>query len=124
MMQTNALYYGVCLDWMKRWDDGIVDLAYADPPFNSNASYNVLFSDRGNGSAQYRAFHDTWTWDEAAVEHLTAYQNAPGHLAHDAIVGLYRILGVCGMLAYLTYTNRMTGMPGLLWPKSKGVDSA
>jgi len=38
-MQTNALYYGVCLDWMKRWDDGIVDLAYADPPFNSNASY-------------------------------------------------------------------------------------
>ena len=102
-MQTNALYYGDCLDWMKRWDDEIIDLVYADPPFNSNANYNILFSDRNNGSAQYRAFQDTWIWDEAAVERLTAYQNAPGRLAHDAIVGLHRILGACGMLAYLTY---------------------
>jgi hypothetical protein len=35
-----------------------------DPPFNSNATYNVLFEDKsGNKSeAQIQAFDDTWHW--------------------------------------------------------------
>ena len=40
----NHLYYGdnlkVLRDSIK---DSSVDLIYLDPPFNSNASYNVLF---------------------------------------------------------------------------------
>jgi len=41
---------------------------YLDPPFNSNRSYNVIFSrDPGEGydsdaSAQIQAFTDTWHW--------------------------------------------------------------
>ena len=38
----DTLCYGDCLDWMQRWDDATVDLIYLDPPFNSNASYNLL----------------------------------------------------------------------------------
>ena len=41
---TNALYYGDNLDMLRRGSiRRIVDLIYLDPPFNSNASYNVLF---------------------------------------------------------------------------------
>ena len=38
-----------------------VDLIYLDPPFNSNASYNVLFKapDGGQSAAQIEAFDDT-----------------------------------------------------------------
>ena len=39
---------------------------YLDPPFNSNASYNVLFREKtGEESpAQIRAFTDTWEWTQ------------------------------------------------------------
>ena len=43
----NALYYGDNLDILRRHiADESVDLVYLDPPFNSNASYNVLFNER------------------------------------------------------------------------------
>ena len=102
-MQTDALYYGDCLDWMQRWDDQSVDLIYLDPPFNSKANYHQLFHDEGGGNAQFRAFTDMWFWDEAAADRLAFYENATGRKAHDAIIGLSRILGPCGMLSYLTY---------------------
>ena len=39
----NRLYYGDNLDVLRRHiEDASVDLVYLDPPFNSNASYNVL----------------------------------------------------------------------------------
>jgi len=88
---------------MEKWDDQSVDLIYLDPPFNSKANYNQLFHTDGAGDAQFRAFTDTWTWDHAAAERLRMYINAPGLRAHDAICGLDRVLGSCGMLAYLTY---------------------
>ena len=40
----NVLYYGDNLDVLRRHvADESVDLVYLDPPFNSNATYNVLF---------------------------------------------------------------------------------
>ncbi|MDE0232661.1 MAG: DNA methyltransferase [bacterium] len=99
----NALYYGDCLDWMRQWPNGIVDLIYLDPPFNSNQDFNMLFSPEGGGDAQYRAFADTWVWDTAAAERLETYLGAVMKPAHNGIAGLYRLLGASGMLAYLTY---------------------
>jgi len=61
----NALYYGDNLDILRRYiKDESVDLVYLDPPFNSNATYNVLFKERDGSEAasQIRAFDDTWTW--------------------------------------------------------------
>jgi site-specific DNA-methyltransferase (adenine-specific) len=41
---ANTLYYGDCLDILREYIEGeSVDLVYLDPPFNSNATYNVLF---------------------------------------------------------------------------------
>ena len=100
---SNSLYYGDCLEWMRHWDAETVDLIYLDPPFNSNADYNTLYAADGGGDAQFRAFTDTWTWDDAAADRLSAYLGAVGRPAHPAIIGLYKMLGECGMLAYLTY---------------------
>lgn len=114
-MQPNALYYGDCLDWMEHWDSKSVDLIYLDPPFNSKATYNQLYHKDGGGDAQFRAFNDTWVWDEAAADRLASYQGAIGKKAHKAICGLHQILGKCGMLAYLTYmAERLEQMHRLL----------
>ena len=45
--------------------DESVDLVYLDPPFNSNATYNVLFreNDSSESAAQIQAFDDTWHWN-------------------------------------------------------------
>ena len=41
----NLLYYGDNLGILRdEIDDESVDLVYLDPPFNSNATYNVLLS--------------------------------------------------------------------------------
>ena len=67
----NHLYYGDNLGVLRKHiADESVDLIYLDPPFNSNASYNVLFrTPEGAGSgAQIEAFGDTWEWGEAASD--------------------------------------------------------
>ena len=63
------LYYGDNLDVLRESiRDESVDLIYLDPPFNSNATYNILFrAPSGQASqAQIEAFEDTWHWNDAA----------------------------------------------------------
>ena len=65
----NKLYYGDNLPVLRESiASESVDLIYLDPPFNSNASYNVLFkAPAGEQSqAQIEAFEDTWHWNESA----------------------------------------------------------
>ena len=58
--RKNQLYYGDNLDVLRlHVADESVDLVYLDPPFNSNANYNVLFAERdgyaGGGAVFSRA---------------------------------------------------------------------
>jgi len=100
----NRLYYGDNLDILRRHvADESVDLVYLDPPFNSNATYNVLFAEQ-NGSraaAQIKAFGDTWQWDQAAAE---AYQDVveAGGAVSRAMQAFRQFLGDSNMLAYLS----------------------
>ena len=116
-MQHQTLYFGDCLDWMREWPDESADLIYLDPPFNSNANYNILYG-RGNGApAQLRAFTDTWRWDTAAGVRLTQMLNAVGNPAYKAVKGFWELLGESGMSAYLTYmVERLVEMRRLLKP--------
>ena len=76
----------------------------------------MLYSNHKAG-AQYRAFSDTWIWDDAANKRLERYQKAVGLPSHDVICGLYQIFGNSGMLAYLTYmAERLEQMHRLLKP--------
>lgn len=64
-MSQNILYYGDNLDILRQYiKDESIDLIYLDPPFNSKATYNVLFKEpTGEPSkAQITAFEDTWHW--------------------------------------------------------------
>ena len=68
---TNKLFYGDNLAVLREHiANESVDLVYLDPPFNSNATYNVLFkAPDGHGSqAQIEAFDDTWHWSETAED--------------------------------------------------------
>lgn len=100
---TNTLYYGDCLDWLQQWPDECIDLIYLDPPFNSNADYNIIFGTANGTPAQVRGFNDTWKWDTAAAERTHRLRSAVAHPMHDATESLHRLLGPSGMLSYLTY---------------------
>lgn len=67
---SNALYFGDNLHVLGKLLPESVDLIYLDPPFNSNATYNILF--RGptgdRSQAQIEAFDDTWHWGPASAE--------------------------------------------------------
>ena len=99
-----ALYYGDNLDVLRRhFPDASVDLVYLDPPFNSDATYNVLFreQDGSRSASQIKAFGDTWRWDTAAA---SAYQDVveSGGQVADTMRGLRTLLGDSDMLAYLS----------------------
>ncbi len=117
----NTLYYGDNLDVLRRHvADESVDLIYLDPPFNSNATYNVLFAER-NGSqaaAQIKAFEDTWRWDSSAAR---AYQEVVegGGKVSQAMQAFRTFLGENDMLAYLAMmAPRLTELSRVL--KSTG----
>ena len=117
-MELDTLYYGDCLDWMARWPDNSVDLVYLDPPFNSNANYNVLFaSDDPRGHAQIRAFNDTWRWDADAVARYRRIADGAARPSRNAVAALHGALGDSGMMAYIAYmAERLEQMLRLLKP--------
>jgi len=101
----NKLYFGDNLDIMREHiPDESIDLIYLDPPFNSKATYNVLFKEKNgtDSSAQITAFEDTWHWDmssESAFHELV--QKGPKKLS-DLMQALRSFLGQNDMMAYLT----------------------
>ncbi len=100
---TNTLYYGDNLDVLRRHiKDETIDLIYLDPPFNSNATYNILFAEQ-NGSqaaAQIKAFEDTWRWDQSAAKVYQETVESGGKVA-QALLAFRTFLGDSNMLAYL-----------------------
>ena len=104
-MTDNVLYYGDNLDILRRYvDDESVDLVYLDPPFNSNATYNVLFAEQ-NGSraaAQIKAFEDTWRWDRLAARTYEEVVESPHHQVSKALQAFRAFLVESDMMAYLT----------------------
>jgi len=102
-MAGNTLYYGDNLDVLRHHvRDESVDLVYLDPPFNSNASYNVLFAaqDGTRSAAQIKAFEDTWRWDQAAAYDYRQTVEQGGRVS-QAMQAFHTLLGPSNMLAYL-----------------------
>jgi hypothetical protein len=68
---VDKLYFGDNLKVLREHVAGeSVDLIHLDPPFNSNATYNVLFKfpDGSQSHAQIEAFDDTWHWTDVAED--------------------------------------------------------
>ncbi|ROU02487.1 site-specific DNA-methyltransferase [Histidinibacterium lentulum] len=100
----NHLYYGDNLTVLRESiADESVDLIYLDPPFNSNASYNVLFrGPKGNEStAQIEAFDDTWHWSDSAEEAFQEVRRSNNAAAATMLTAMRQFLGENDMMAYL-----------------------
>ena len=101
----NQLYFGNNLEVLRRHIPvASVDLIYLDPPFNSNATYNMLFKEPSGdqSAAQIAAFDDTWKWGPQAEEAFDeAVMAGPPPLA-ELLKALRQVLGASNMLAYLS----------------------
>jgi len=100
----NTLYYGNNLPILRDYlADETVDLVYLDPPFNSNANYNVLFAEKDGSQAasQIKAFDDTWHWTLESERQWQETVEAGGKVS-QALQAFRQLLGANDMLAYLT----------------------
>lgn len=102
---ANKLFYGDNLAVLRESiQDESVDLIYLDPPFNSNASYNVLFkAPSGEQSqAQIEAFDDTWHWNETAERAFDEVLIGTHSDAAMMLKAMRSALGENDMMAYLS----------------------
>lgn len=102
---SNHLYYGDNLQVLRdQIKDETVDLVYLDPPFNSQANYNVLFkSPAGTQSqAQIEAFEDTWHWNENAEQAFDEVMRSGNGDVAELLRAFRSFLKENDMMAYLT----------------------
>ncbi len=101
---VNTLFYGDNLDILREYiADESVDLVYLDPPFNSNATYNVLFrAPTGEQSqAQIEAFEDTWHWNASAEDAFDQVIKSGNTDAAEMLRAMRSFLKENDMMAYL-----------------------
>ena len=100
----NTLFYGDNLTILREHiADESVDLIYLDPPFNSNASYNVLFKAPGGeqSQSQIEAFDDTWEWGEVAERAFDEVMTSGNTDAAEMLRAMRGFLKENAMMAYL-----------------------
>lgn len=120
----NLLCFGNNLEFLSDstlFPDECIDLIYLDPPFNSQANYNVLFKEASGtpAAAQIKAFEDTWKWDMAANESLTRIHNDPAVPAPliELMKTFMNFLKASPMMAYLVQMSiRLVHMHRILKP--------
>ena len=101
----NRLYYGDNLTMLRGCiEDESVDLIYLDPPFNSQATYSVLFrSTVGEKSrAQIEAFEDTWHWGDEAELAFDGVMTSGNSNAAEMLRSMRGFLKENDMMAYLS----------------------
>ena len=103
---TNKLYYGDNLEVLrdeKDFPDGSVDLIYLDPPFNSNAGYNVLWHQSGGSGADasIEAFDDTWKWGDSAKDALMDIARGTNRPLQVMMEAMHSAIGENPLMAYL-----------------------
>ncbi len=101
----NALYYGDNLHVLREnISDESVDLIYLDPPFNSQANYNVLFrgSSGEESKAQIEAFEDTWHWTDEAERAFDEVMQGGNTNVAEMVRAMRSFLKENDMMAYLT----------------------
>jgi site-specific DNA-methyltransferase (adenine-specific) len=116
----NKLYFGDNLPLLRdEIPSESVDLIYLDPPFNSKASYNILFKERSGeqSAAQIVAFEDTWHWGkEAELAFHEIVTKGPKKTA-DLMQAFRSFLGQNDMMAYITMmAPRIVEMHNVLKP--------
>lgn len=101
----NRLFYGDNLNVLR---DSVtsetIDLIYLDPPFNSNATYNILFKPVSGemNQAQIEAFGDSWHWTDSAEEAYWDTLHSSFTATARMLESMRGFLGENDMMAYLS----------------------
>ena len=123
----NKLWYGDNLTIMQGMKKHSVDLIYLDPPFKSDANYNLLYKTMTGKPVpeQVEAFCDTWEMDaekEAIARSMPVLMREHG--VDDYYVDFWRLwmqalrTSQPHLLAYLIFmVQRMLHMKSILRPK-------
>lgn len=101
---VGRLYYGDNLTILREQiADESVDLVYLDPPFNSQATYNVLFRAPSGeqAQAQIEAFEDTWHWNDTAERAYDEVLRSGNTDAAEMLRAMRSFLKQNDMMAYL-----------------------
>src|ERR1035437_1000020 len=101
----NRLYYGDNLTVLRGCiDNESVDLVYLDPPFNSQATYKVLFrvASGERSRAQIEAFDDTWHWGDEAELAFDGVMTGRNSDAAEMLRAMRAFLKENDMMAYLS----------------------
>ena len=102
----NRLYYGDNLEVLRKYiPDESIDLIYLDPPFNSQANYNILYKEQNGtqSASQIKAFSDFWHWDQEAqstYEYMIGDPVVPANLK-KLLQSIRNFLGSNDLTAYL-----------------------
>ena len=103
-MKWNRLYQGDCLEGLAKCDEGSVDLAFADPPFNIGYEYDTYDDKKESqryldwtrewGSALTRVLKPNGTFwlaigDEYAAELKLIFQNELGFTCRSWVIWYY-----------------------------------
>ncbi|KXU30972.1 modification methylase EcaI [Sphingobium sp. 22B] len=113
----NRLYFGDNLDVLRKHiPDETIQLIYLDPPFNSKATYNILYKSPVGADAQRKAFEDTWRWEDGAEEAMDQVRIRDIKV-FKMLRSLRDFLGESDLMAYLAMmTVRLIEMRRVLKP--------
>jgi site-specific DNA-methyltransferase (adenine-specific) len=119
----NKLLYGDNLEIMQGMDSESIDLIYLDPPFNSNRTYNMVYSTlTGKPINEVKeAFNDTWGGVVEDYDELMLYLTTKNAKSPDVASKMIRALKDVNrpLYSYLAYmTKRLCKMKRIL--KSTG----
>jgi DNA modification methylase len=104
LVDTRIIYCGDCLEQLRQLPDACVDLAYIDPPFNSNRNYEVFWGE----TKEKRSFEDRHESTQAYINYMrprcveiarvlkptgSFYYHCDWHASHYVKVMLDQIFG-------------------------------
>lgn len=101
----NTLYYGDNLEVLRKYvADESIDLIYLDPPFNSKATYNILFKEPTGdlSEAQITAFEDSWHWTKQTAETFQEIIDTASPEIVNMMTAFKSFVGLNDIMAYLT----------------------
>ena len=104
LVDTRIVYCGDCLEQLRKLPGACIDLAYIDPPFNSNRNYEVFWGE----TKEKRSFEDRHASTQAYIEYMrprcveiarvvkvtgSFYYHCDWHASHYVKVMLDQIFG-------------------------------
>lgn len=125
---VSQLHYGDNLKVLRESiADASVDLIYLDPPFNSNAGYNILFKGPAgrDSTAQIEAFDDTWHWNDSAEAAFGELMRGGNANVSQMLRAMRSFLGDNDMMAYLAMMAvRLVELHRVLNPRGRCICTA